>query len=183
MTSYNQLGNKESLLCNNHCGKKAPISRGGSFEFYFLCVNIIYMEKANLTKEQREKIIVAMRSSGAVVGYLFGSYARGTAGPLSDIDVAVVFPYSAPLESQENYVEKLRNDMEKIFGADKVDVVNINALKNPLLLYLATLGEGEALFTDDVLLKNHVARRALRDFEDTRYLRHIQSESLKKLFV
>ena len=141
------------------------------------------MEKANLTKEQREKIIAAMRSSGAVVGYLFGSYGRGTANLRSDVDVAVVFPYSVSFESQENYVEKLRNDMEKIFGADKVDVVNINTLKNPLLLYLATLGEGEVLFTDDVLLKNHIAIQALRDFEDTKYLRHIQSESLKKLFV
>lgn len=141
------------------------------------------MEKANLTKEQREKIITAMRSSGAAVGYLFGSYGRGTANLRSDVDVAVAFPYSVSIESQENYVEKIRNDMEKIFGADKVDVVNVNTLKNPLLLYLATLGEGEVLFTDDVLLKNHIAIQALRDFEDTKHLRYIQGESLKKLFV
>ncbi|KKR46843.1 MAG: polymerase beta domain protein region protein [Parcubacteria group bacterium GW2011_GWA1_40_21] len=141
------------------------------------------MDKANLTKEQKEKIIAAMRSCGAVVGYLFGSYARGTANLRSDIDVAVVFPYEMAVESQENRVEDIRNNLEKIFGADKVDVINAGTIKNPLLLYLATLGEGVVLFADNVSIKNSVAARALRDFEDTEYLRHIQSASLKKLFA
>lgn len=141
------------------------------------------MEKANITEEQKEKIIAEMRSFGAVVGYLFGSYARGTAGSLSDFDIAVAFPYEMKLKSQENNVENIRNNLERIFGADKVDALNVGVLKNPLLLYLIVLGEGTTLFADDDSVKNKIAMRALRDFEDTKHLRQIQSASLKKLFA
>lgn len=141
------------------------------------------MGKVNLTKEQKEKIIATMRAFGAVIGYLFGSYARGTAGPLSDVDIAVAFPHEMPLMLQEDNVENIRNDLEKIFDRDKIDVVNIEVVKNPLLRYIVALGEGVTLFVDDVNLKNKIAMRALRDFEDTKYLRRTQSESLKKLFA
>ena len=124
-----------------------------------------------------------MRSFGAAVGYIFGSYARGTANSRSDVDFAVAFPRKMPIISQENGIEGIRNNLEKIFGADKADVLNVGAVKNPLLFYLATLGEGIVLFADDISLKNSIAARALRDFEDTEYLRHIQSESLKKVFA
>lgn len=141
------------------------------------------MESVNITSEQKEQIISAMRSGGAVVGYLFGSYVRGTANLRSDIDVAVAFPYEMAIDLQENRVEDIRNDLEKIFGADKVDVLNVRTVKNPLLLYTAVLGEGIVLFVDDIPLKNSIAMRALRDFEDTKHLRKIQSESVEKLFA
>ena len=141
------------------------------------------MEKISLTVGQKEEIIAAMRHFGAVVGYLFGSHTRGTANLRSDVDIAVAFPYEMNIESQENRIGDIRNDLEKIFGIDKVDVMNIGTIKNPLLLYLAVLGEGTVLFADDVPLKNYIAGRALRDFEDTKYLRNIQSISLKKLFA
>lgn len=144
---------------------------------------LFYMDTVNLTEENKGKIIATMRSFGAVVGYLFGSYARETAGLRSDIDVAVAFPHEISSESQENRVENIRNGLEKIFGADKVDVVNVGAVKNPLLLYLIVLGEGEILFSDDIPLKNNIAMRALREFEDTKYLRNIQSASLNNLFL
>lgn len=141
------------------------------------------MDTINLTEEQKEKIIAVMRSFGAVVGYLFGSYIRETAGSRSDIDIAVAFPYEMSAESQENRIEDIRNSLEKIFGVDKVDVINVGVVKNPLLLHLIVLGEGEILFADDIALKNNIAMRALREFEDTKYLRNIQSFSLKKLFA
>lgn len=141
------------------------------------------MDTVNLTKEKKEEIIAEMRASGAVVGYLFGSYARETAGSRSDIDIAVAFPSEMKVELKENRIEDIRNSLEKIFGIDKVDVINVGAVKNPLLFYLIVLGEGEILFADDMSMKNHIAIRALREFEDTKYLRHIQSVSLEKLFV
>lgn len=141
------------------------------------------MERINLTKEQKEEIIAVTRSFGVSVSYLFGSYARETAGLRSDIDIAVAFSYEIKAELQENLVEDIRNSLERIFGIDKIDVINVNAVKNPLLLYLIVLGEGEILFADDIPLKNNIAARALREFEDTKYLRNIQSVSLKKLFA
>ena len=73
------------------------------------------MKKANFTKKQKEEIIAIMRSFGATVGYLFGSYARGAENSRSDIDVAVAFPYEMMIELQENYIEGIRNNLEKRF--------------------------------------------------------------------
>ncbi len=135
-----------------------------------------------ITNEQQNRIVDILRSYGAVVGYLFGSYARGRAGYLSDIDIGVIFPKNMALENQSEQVENIRNDLEKIFGRDKVDVTNVPKLHNPLLRYIITLGEGKVLFADDVLVKNRIADIARREFEDTHYLRSIQYQALKSLF-
>lgn len=142
------------------------------------------MKKFGLTNEQRQEIVSLMRSRGAVVGYLFGSYARGTAGPLSDIDVGVAFPRAMPRDVQESRVEEIRNGLERKFGGrDKADVVNVSVTKNPLLRYLITLGEGRVLFADDEPLRNELADYARRDYEDTKPLRAIQRQALARLFA
>ena len=141
------------------------------------------MNKYNLTNAQREKIIDILRSNGAVVGYLFGSYARGTAGPLSDIDVGVAFPRSINKEKQDDLVEDIRSGLERMFGRDKADVLNVPRLRNPLLRYIVALGEGKVLFADDVSMRNVVADRARREYEDTKHLRDIQRQALPGLFA
>ena len=141
------------------------------------------MKSYEITIEQRDKIISIMRSFGAVVGYLFGSYARGKAGPLSDIDIGVVFSKDIKLMMQEDRVENIRNGLEHMFGRDKVDVVNVSTLKNPLLRYIITLGEGAVLFSDDRLILNTLAQFSRREYEDTRMLRSIQHRALHGLFV
>jgi len=137
----------------------------------------------NLTASQRDEISALLRANGAVVGYLFGSYARGTAGVLSDVDVAVAFPADVAKETQENRVEDIRSGLEKMFGRDKADVVNIAEISNPLLRYIIMLGEGSPLFVDDFSLKNRFARYALQEYEDTSHLRMIQSQALSGLFA
>ncbi|MCX6716523.1 MAG: nucleotidyltransferase domain-containing protein [Candidatus Taylorbacteria bacterium] len=136
-----------------------------------------------MNEEKKKVIIELMREAGAVVGYLFGSYARGTAGALSDLDVAVAFPMIISENEQENRIENIRGNLEKIYGKDKVDVINVPRLKNPLLRYIITLGEGKVLFSDDRSLLNRLAHFALTDYEDTKPLRAIQGEALKKLFI
>ena len=142
------------------------------------------MEGKRLTDEQRQEIISLMQSRGAIVGYLFGSYARGTAGPLSDIDVGVAFPETIPKNTQDTLIEEIRTGLERKFGGrDKADVLNVPELKNPLLRYIVTLGEGQILFSDDQSLHNRLANYALREYEDTRSLRSIQSKALEHLFA
>ena len=126
-------------------------------------------------------MISIMRSRGAVIGYVFGSYARGTAGYLSDIDVGVVFPVTMSKDIQESRIEEIRNALEKKFGGrDKADVVNVAMVKNPLLRYIITLGEGTVLFADENILKNKLADFARRDYEDTKPLRAIQRQAPPK---
>jgi predicted nucleotidyltransferase len=136
-----------------------------------------------MNAERKQLIIDLMRKNGAVVGYLFGSYARGTNGPLSDIDVAVAFPVSINTDDQGNRVEDIRGALERIYGRDKVDVVNVPKLRTPLLRYIITLGEGEVLFADDRSLLNRLADLARRDYEDTKPLRAIQDQYLESLFA
>ncbi len=142
------------------------------------------MNSKKITEEQKQEIISLMRSQGAVVGYLFGSYMRGTAGPLSDIDVGVAFPRAMPKDAQEDRIEDIRYGLEKKFGGrDKADVLNVPTLRNPLIRYIVTLGEGQVLFADDVSIRNSLAIRALREYEDTRPLRAIQSRAAMRLFA
>ena len=141
------------------------------------------MNNRNFTKIQEEEIIDAIRSSSAVVGYLFGSYARGTAGLLSDIDVGVAFPKSTSLDDQSDKIEQIRRKLERIFGRDKVDVLNVPHLRSPLLRYLVTLGEGRLLFTDDISMVNTIADFARREYEDTKNLRYIQRAAVSNLFA
>ncbi|MEK7507527.1 MAG: nucleotidyltransferase domain-containing protein [Patescibacteria group bacterium] len=141
------------------------------------------MKEYAVSPEQMEKIKTALRSQGALIGYLFGSRARGTAGALSDVDIGAAFPRTIPLQEQENRIENIRAKLENIFGRDKVDVINVGAVRDPLLRYRIVLGEGMLLFADVAALKNSIARRALRDFEDTRRLREIQHRVAERIFA
>lgn len=133
-----------------------------------------------LTEKQRDFIINTIRSCAGVIGYLFGSNARGTVTPMSDIDIAVAFPATMSPEEQENAVENIRGKLEQVFGIDNVDVISVALIKSPLLLHLATLSEGIVLFSDDDSLKNTISIRALHSYEDTKPLRRTQYEALKR---
>lgn len=135
-----------------------------------------------INQEQKEKIVEIMRAGRAVLGYLFGSVVRGTAGPLSDIDFAVAFPSQFSEEERSDEVEEIRGSLEQIYGIDKVDVVDLNKLRHPALMHEIVLDEGELLFNDNHNFKNYLSLKALREFEDTRPIRNIRSAALKNLF-
>jgi predicted nucleotidyltransferase len=137
----------------------------------------------HLALSQQNMVCTVLRANGVVIGYLFGSYARGTAGYLSDFDVAVAFPVDMTKETQDNCIENIRSELEKIFGKDKADVVNIADINNPLFRYIILLGEGVPLFVDDTLLRNKLARYARQEYEDTSHLRMIQNQALSRLFI
>ncbi len=142
------------------------------------------MKGKGLTEEQKKQVISLMRSRGAVVGYLFGSYARGTAGPLSDIDVGVIFPQTMKIVEQESRIEEIRYGLENKFGGrDKADVINVSVVRSPLLRYIITLDEGIVLFSDEETLRNQLTDFARRDYEDTKPLRAIQRQALSRLFA
>jgi predicted nucleotidyltransferase len=144
---------------------------------------LLSMQRKEPTKEELDNIAVIMRKNGAVFGCLFGSYARGTAGYLSDIDVAVAFSKNTSLDEQEVKVEYIKSEMEKIYGRDKVDVQNISTIRSPLLRYIVTLGQSRKIFCDDENIFNKFANFARREYEDTQSLRNIQKRALKGLFT
>jgi uncharacterized protein len=68
-----------------------------------------------------------LRERGVRHVALFGSVARGTAGPESDIDVLIDIDH-ATVEDVYTYVD-LATYIADLFPGDRVDVVNRNALK------------------------------------------------------
>ncbi len=125
-----------------------------------------------------EVITKILEKHGVALGYIFGSHARDTAGPLSDIDVAVAFPYSLSRDGQDEKIASLRNEIQKIFKTDYVDVINLNINNNPALRY-SIIFEGKALLVADPNLKTFLEIKAVKDYEDTRHLRDVQSKIIR----
>lgn len=133
-----------------------------------------------MTPVDKQKIADILERHGVVVGYLFGSAARGTMGPHSDIDVAVFFDDKKVPEAKQ-FDEKLAmsGEIARAFPVEDADVINLNQQTNPVLRYDAVI-LGEPIFVKDFSVKNQLVRAVLREFEDTRYLRETSYRILRE---
>ena len=108
-----------------------------------------------------------------MLAYVFGSHARGEAGPLSDVDVAVLAPRSldvcALAGMQERLVEAL---------GQAVDLVDLRAA--PPLLAAEVTREGVPVIVRDPEAKFDFELDAIRRWEDTRPLRRVQQQLLRE---
>lgn len=79
--------------------------------------------------------------------YLFGSYARGQAGPLSDIDFALLLD---PRLGEESYFEtrlKIGSNLQRIMEQQAIDVAILN--QAPLALAYRVLRDGVLVYCRD----------------------------------
>lgn len=108
------------------------------------------------------------------VTYLFGSYAKDTAGPLSDLDIAVLLDEC--LDKQERFDLKLKliNGISAILKTDKLDVVVMN--EAPLLLNYNIIKGGRILDSKDEAERVRFETRILSRYLDRRYYdeRHVK---------
>lgn len=74
-----------------------------------------------------------------LVAWLFGSHARGDAGPLSDIDVAVLLDEAACRDLFRSRLTII-GELTAVLGTDDVDVVVLN--ETPLALNYRVLRDG-----------------------------------------
>ncbi len=117
-----------------------------------------------------EKLKPIFERHGVVLAYLFGSQARGTVGPLSDVDIAVVFDQSLSRDEYFDRELKLSGDISRALDTAHVDVVDVGARNNPALRYEAVLG-GKLIYSISPPLKTALERVSLREYEDTKFLR------------
>ena len=100
--------------------------------------------------------------------YLFGSRARGQAGPLSDTDVAV---YLDRRIKHGDYRLKLMEKLAKILKSDQLDLVVLNQapplLRHEIIKYGRILKDGDSR---RIPFEAEVIRECL----DTAYLRQVQ---------
>jgi uncharacterized protein len=81
------------------------------------------MASAVLEDTARQQIVTILRRHGVLRAGVFGSFARGSAGPASDLDLLIELPDGKTLFD----LERLALDLEAALGR-KVDLVTYRAL-------------------------------------------------------
>jgi predicted nucleotidyltransferase len=95
--------------------------------------------------------------------YLFGSVARGEAGPLSDVDLGLLFDPALSKESRWNAALALSGDLQRIDGP-RIDVVILN--EAPPALRDRVVREGRLLLDRDPPGRVEFEARALMEYLD-----------------
>lgn len=115
--------------------------------------------------------------------YLFGSRARGTAGPASDTDIAVfrTLGVREPDRPWQTYWGDLHAELAGALGqpAGKVDLVLLDEVRDPLLRHRATW-MGRSVYCRDEAARTALEARILIEFMDTERLRAIQFDAVKR---
>jgi len=109
--------------------------------------------------------------------YVFGSTAAGTAGPLSDLDIAVLLSSDALAQAAADpgYSASLAADLMRRLGTDRVDLVMLHEAP-PLLAHRMIRG-GRALHIANEQALRAFQFRAIQRYLDTKPLRESQANA------
>lgn len=114
------------------------------------------------------------------LAYLFGSQATDMAGPLSDVDIAVLLAPRVPREEWGDTQIALITELIGLFRRNDVDVVILNRA-SPLLADRA-IRYGRVLYEPDPLLRTRFEVKTLLRYFDTQPLRKIRWSYLQERF-
>ncbi|HET9211569.1 MAG TPA: nucleotidyltransferase domain-containing protein [Thermoanaerobaculia bacterium] len=103
------------------------------------------MNAAAIEAKLRELLSRNAEREGIAAAYLFGSVARGTAGPRSDVDVGVLYEEDPPL-TLEGLGLRLEGDLESLLGKP-VQLVVLN--RAPVDLAIRVIRDGRLLVDRD----------------------------------
>jgi len=124
-------------------------------------------------KQQLDQLFVA---HGVVLAYLFGSQAEGKAGPLSDVDIAVLLGPQVPRDRWFDTQLDLIGELTSLFHRNDVDVVILNQA-TPVLAY-EVVRSGQVLYEAEPGTRVDYEVAALRRYADTEPLRQLQDRRL-----
>lgn len=116
-----------------------------------------------------ERLAAAFDRSGVVAAMLIGSQARGTAGPLSDVDVGVWHDPGMPAGPRFSLQLKLTKEARRALQTEEVDVVMLNQA-SPLLRQRA-VRDAVRLVERDRGERVRMKTQAILDYLDTKPLR------------
>ncbi|MBI2341775.1 MAG: nucleotidyltransferase domain-containing protein [Deltaproteobacteria bacterium] len=130
------------------------------------------------TPEQRTRQLRTYLGNQRYVqaAYLFGSAAKGTFGPLSDVDVGIVFNSEAIHWHEQRL--RLMEGLTWIFGVPRIDVVILNSAE-PVLAH-RVIYEGQPIFVRDEAARVRMEKKILSAYLDTSFLRSVQRASIRK---
>jgi len=95
----------------------------------------------------KNQLAEIFKKQKVVLGYLFGSQAKGKIGPLSDIDIAVYFKEAITSDERFDLRLKILGELADLFKTDDIDLVVLNDA--PPLLAHRILKEGVLIFSDN----------------------------------
>ena len=114
------------------------------------------------------------RENNVELFVLFGSHARGTVHPRSDIDVAIKIKRGASVSKLD-----LLFRLGGMFGDKEIDLVVLADDTDPLLLYEIFMN-GQALYEERKGIFMEEKLRAWKLYLDTERLRKMQRDHLRK---
>jgi len=110
--------------------------------------------------------IFAKMSDRIAAAYLFGSRAKGEAGPTSDVDLAVLLHDAAGNCGLELRLD-LYADCCRALKRNDIDIVILNTTRNQFLLE-EVVSRGVVLYQDDVGLREEFEVKVMHDFIEFR---------------
>jgi uncharacterized protein len=128
--------------------------------------------------EARQRLSEALDRDGVVAAMLIGSQARGEAGPLSDVDLAVWCRPELDRHQRWDLQLSLMGAAQNALRTNEVDVVILNDA--PPLLQHRAVRDAVRLVERDHDQRVRFETRALLDYFDTAPLRLALKEHLKR---
>lgn len=116
-----------------------------------------------------KRLSEALDQKGVVAAMLIGSQARGTVGPLSDVDIAIWHEPALDSRGRFDLQLKLAQDAEHALGTDEIDMVMLN--RAPPLMRHRAIRDGKRLVERDRDERVRLETRAILDYLDTAPLR------------
>lgn len=140
------------------------------------------MIKRSRIKQNLKELLPNLREifksqEGLIAAYLFGSYAKGTPGPLSDIDIAYLLNESMYKEKAEELGASLYLSVSSCLQTDEISFICLN--EAPLSARYAVISTGKVLFSSDDSQRVEFEERTLKMYIDTQ---HIRQEYFDYLF-
>lgn len=117
----------------------------------------------------RDALSAVFQQHGVVLAYLYGSQARGDAGPLSDVDIAVMFPREMSGEERFHHILDLHGDLQRVLERDDAYVIDLD--KSTPLLNNEIRMDGIILYCIDEDARVQFEIQTMREYLDTIPLR------------
>ncbi|HHF55861.1 MAG TPA: nucleotidyltransferase domain-containing protein [Thermoplasmatales archaeon] len=117
-------------------------------------------------KEMIEKLAGYFNKQAEIkVAYLFGSMAKGRAGRLSDVDIAIFIDERLERNKRNDLQLKILSDLIALLNTDKIDIVVMNEL--PILMKYNIIKNGIILKDDEERAK--IEAKILSEYLDRKY--------------
>ncbi|TSC79715.1 MAG: nucleotidyltransferase [Parcubacteria group bacterium Gr01-1014_29] len=126
-----------------------------------------------------EQLHAIFQEHHVALAYVFGSVAQGTEGPLSDIDIAVLFDESVSKELQAEQEFSLVNSIGQVLKKERIDIINLGRIRSPVLKHRAIF-LGRPIFAADEHLRVRFEKQVLEVYEDTKHLRHVTHTTMRR---